>query len=405
MRHVQINSTKAAYDRLRLMRDPLAQVIPFDVAQIAPFGVRFVDTEHKKNQFRLTYKGADLGTLGDHDGSRFSVIVAVPPSDRVDAAIRHVFQVMESHLDRVGSIMSAESKARRGSEAYKQMMERKARAEAEERQREIEKEAARQKYYDDQRKIAMMGLERDDPNDHSPTVISDLSREDIDLISKFKVDLQILTLDESDYDKRNGSFSLRTDKGSHWFFSKDRRTVTERGGSDYEMSRGNNILIPDQHKIRKILMGIRERNLRIGDTDRVLRVLANVASSDMSIERYAMHDQNIYPHAHRFHVADLGEDIHLKGELNRVKMFIEGAEVVTWTISKGMGDIRETVKLSKTSIDLDGVLTQPEILGKIGSLWVNAFVNNSDADPDMYRRFSVDEIEEDISTMDFGYTL
>ena len=111
MHTLNIPSTKAARDRLLLLKTPEALPLPLDHTRLSPFDIRF-----QGDTLCVTFEGRDIacvaGDMND-DKKSFPVRVLTGPSDTVDHAITRLFGTLNAHMDQVGRILAAERRAQK----------------------------------------------------------------------------------------------------------------------------------------------------------------------------------------------------------------------------------------------------------------------------------------------------
>lgn len=120
--------TKAAFERLRLLREPEKLPLPLDPALLRPFAVRF-----EGDTLCVSHEGRDLMYVGEFvkpSGARG--VLTYPNNESVDGLMRRLLNRATRHLDECNRIMAAQKREEAARRAAEQE-ERQAKREEEER--------------------------------------------------------------------------------------------------------------------------------------------------------------------------------------------------------------------------------------------------------------------------------
>lgn len=391
MRTMSIPSSKAAYDRLRWMRDPLAQAIPFDADTIAPFGLRVMDTRDHNNVVRLTYKGAVVGSVGRHDGQGFALHVALPVSETVDRVIRRVFEMINQHHLQVARFLAEQKQRQRG--------DPEAIAEARARQQEADRLALEEIAAEEAARLHKINDERNRCNGFDligepdqGAMLTGFTFEDIEAAAGFKGKDDELDVVVWHYDARPRTFNVITKGGYEWTFA-------EYGESTFKLG-GDHSIFPDFGKIASVVRTIVDRNVRVQYPDRIQTLLNRLDEPRYSIEMFSMSETELPEVSCMLHVDD---EISFRIHEDSIKFNVDGVEVARWIIRKDQINLESAVFPLMCKVLEREEFGTPEVLSKIGSIWLSQVLPASHLDD--VRFLDADDVERDALSIDVGYNL
>lgn len=396
MRILRIPYTKAAYDRLRMMHDPEILPLPFDADALSPFSVKFNGTNPITKGMRLLYRDKTIGVVGDHDHRGVEVHLIAPPSEQVDRAVAHVFDTVRAHLDRVNKILNAESRARRGSDLHNQKLAREAEIAALQRERHLARIDQSTTQMMQGKMAAAVGFERADQNDRSPVILNGVTKEDIQAARALTADRQKITFRFKSHYNAEPKLEVMTSKHITWTFSwKNDHYVMDQDWS------GNPR--PDERKVITEIRDMIARNARITADDRITHALAAVPATELSVERYSLSDLTVPTVCKPDTNLDLGETAKVSFAGNLIHLHVEEVKIATWKVEKGNTDVRHILSLQYWDVLEFDAFRSPDLLSRLGGSWLEAVTRTINVDDADFRRFDVEDLEADISTMDFGY--
>lgn len=350
--------TKAAFDRLRLLKDPATLAIPLDAALMRPFDIRF-----EGDTLCVSHNGRDLMYVGEFvkpTGAR--AVLTYPDNEEVDRLMRRLLTRATRHLDECHRITSAEKR--------EQAAERAA--------LEAEKEAAREE--EARRNPAFDGV-------------------------RAEVSAQ-LTIPKSLF---NEAKRAKTD--AEWGYSHDQhghgpQTVRmyHRGmflSFDYHERVNEVVLTPkagnqialDETRFIAALEQRAARVARISDPERIRRAFEALPIAEYSCAMAAMKSpqRDLLPAPHR---TDVGDEACFIASANSVSLLIEDVSVLVFRIKR----VEDTVNIPKDdshcvcrrapapflrNIDVPEATREQEV--RIGSLWAAFRAEWLGIDPDLFR--------------------
>lgn len=275
MRTLFIPSTKAAKNRLSLLKKPEELAIPLDPKIIAPLGIRF-----QGDVLCVTFKNRDVAYAGrmTHDGKSFQLVVRAVESETIDRALEGVFKVLNSHLDRVGRVLAAE---KRGKKTDKEKTEKDYEKEIEERTQAFFSEHQRffLKHEDsvpvarltvqDMRNACLLTSKKD-----SFQVVGSVGRPEFHLTFK---DFLGFALKVDFSNEEEPQVTIR--QGAHMYDGVS--SIIQRWESEYNSN------INAQEVFTEILR-MSERNIRVGDVGPVITAIRELPEGDYDIRAAAL---------------------------------------------------------------------------------------------------------------------
>lgn len=399
MSQIFIESTKAARERLKMMRAPAELLLPFDTARIAPFGIRVFDGDQGKHQTRLTYQGRDIGVVEPHAENGFAVNLVFTANQDIEVAIRRIFRVVERHLDQNARFEAEEKRQAQLRENNAEgRAARRAAVEAE-RERKAAEEARRIAAQQAADLAACCGFAGDD---HGPVLLP-IDRDIVKHACAFQSDEDGLCVYhhmlDADALRR---FFVTTAAHKMWHF-----TQQMEGG--YALDRDGDGWPPDVDRVTTEILRIAARNRRLSDPDTLRAALANIAPRPFSMDRFRLLDLELESHEH-MRLEAAGAEMSFKVSHNSITLQIENTDVVTWSVYPQNAYIDHSVSVISYDPLEDRALGReaydsPEILAALSSIWVEAQVRLRVLDPELCRPFDVEEIADSARTLDLGYDL
>lgn len=389
MREITIPSTKAAYDRLALLREPERLILPWDGARIAPFGLDWAEKDGKR-VLRLLYHDIAVGAVLRHADGQFRVRVALPPSEKVDLAVERVFTVVRDHLDQVSRLMAAEARQQRleqnAAEAQcRRVAERAAEAQRAAAAAEISARQALEK-----RRRAYMGYETPEKVAR-PIVLAGVTPEMAAMAAKHSAEGDAFNCV---WAKR--TFVLQTPGRAIWRFRND-RGVIHIDGSNCEFT-------PDAEKVAGAIRHLAERNARLQDPVGLRTVLTGLPAQRYSLTLLGLNSPESSPRAIT-DIADLGRGFTLSSSYNSIYLKGEGVRLLWWIVKMAGEDGQPEILLRENASALhDDEAMNASLLERVGSLWIGAAFRAEGKDPEPYAVPDIAKIEDEVAAIDFGYT-
>lgn len=393
MRKVKIPSTKAAHERLATLQYPLALAIPFDEERIAPFGIRIKTLGNGYHRVVLTFEGQDFGIVDRFDGDSICVDLAIDASPPIEQAVQKVFKIINTHTSRVAKVLSEEAKILKTYDADTPEYQHAQQAQNSRRgafQDAEDEKAERQRWSTELRSCNGWGVPRDEGQD---VILTGITRDDLENAQRFtgyKDGMEIRTVGRRVYDDMpQPATQITLAGGKSWFFSN-----TDVGLVLQEEHR----FVPDPAKIVPHILAIAARNRRLLDDEYKIEPLSHLPPARYAIERFSMSDLQAKPEGSQRHVLSDAAEIKMNHE--SVWLRVENVTVAEWKIWNNQAHISGAVRV----IGDRELFGTPDILSRVGDMWMREYLAPQGVDLEAFRPFNVDEIEDDAVRADFGYT-
>lgn len=401
MSQIWIPASKAARERLRMMRDPAALAIPFDMDSIAPFGIRVFEGEHSKYDVRLTYRNQDIAMVGSYGNDGFGVNVVFAATPEIEVAVRRIFTVIDKHLSQVVRLHAEERRQAQDAEALMNTREaRKAAAEARARQ-DADDAAAEALRRDLEDLDACCGFEGEDVvHGH----VFDFRVDDVKTASMLSSRHDVLRVSTYGFfnDDEINSFDIQTQKDKCWEFKKNRQ-----GAFIFQKKSGRS---PDPEKVIAEVAKIAVRNNRLNNPDLIREKLQHVEGVPLVLEHIMLTDLlspvmdgHIVAEINTVYTAENEQGVSFRVSGDEIALLVEGVEIVDWHIHRGFTDIQDVIYPGTYRILDYSEFSDPELLRAVGSLWVQEIIKITGHDPALFAPFDVEEIADSARTIDLGY--
>lgn len=397
MRNLKIKISKAAYDRFTLMSNPLDLPLPFDVDRIAPFGMRVLKRREEKAACVLTYKGRDIGVLDSHFNGEMSVKMIIPESAPVDAKITQVLTIIREHLDSVGRAL-AEAKRndpnRKTDAQLKKEEEERVNAErvAEATRRRAEKVRADELALREKALVKCMGFAWERENE-PPSLLTGITPDDMKMLSDLKLFKDRLKVSRRSSVQK--TWAVTTYQGAEWVYAES------DGEMMFTSTSKDNPFLPDSEKLTAELVGLRDRNLRAQDPERIRVALAQLPAAEYAADAFLFVGEKYYTWPQG--ATDVAEGVQLEYSRSAVTLSVDDLEIAKWAITLGAASGACVTGIGGERVPKD-ILNTPEIVASIGSLWLVKAAESLGIDPEPYKILSFAELEDDAETLDLGYT-
>lgn len=397
MRRVKIDSKKAAYDRLFWLRNPLDMAVPFDMSEIAPFSVQVLD-EPKRMQLR--YKDKVIGQVGPYmpaeDG--FYVSLTLPTSETLDRAVTSVFTRLRTHLDLVGRAVAEERRVRHADPNIPNPSDIRAQArrdKAEKARRECEEQNRCHAEWMQKICDGFQITQRPYPDIVEFTGLSD---EDVQNLSLLTSRNDVLSIENPSTDVLNqNTFWLRTKSGQKWRFHQP------VGEGAYVYVPSDKEHAPDMSKVAPVLQSLRERASRLMDADRQMSTLSQLPAAEYSISQFLLVEGNGSTGIGEIELAKLGEDARFSSWGSTVSLRVENVLMCKWDLKTAVeGEVPSFVGWP-TITQQTALFNEPDLIDKIGSIWLERACQNKEIDVSQFRVLDMDEVEADAAGIYFGY--
>ncbi len=395
MRVLTIESTKAAYDRLAMLRDPEAMFVPFDPETIAPFGTQFVEGS---KLFWLTYRERVIGQLGEYEDGAFRINLRIPASDKADAAIRRMFETVRTHLDLVARTKAEDKRQRQADPNYVspqvQRQQNQARQAEAARVRAAKAEATRIR----NRRIDARGFQSEDPEGAQTLRLSRKTIEALQGEVRSKEDPIRFRIANYEW---LGKITLVVDAGPSvaWKFEGTRESDV------FTLAPPEDGLVPDVAKIETEMARQLERNARVQSPEAVAAVLAGMSPPEFSVVDFLMQIQDERRNSwDQEQQVATGENWEIGLHYGSLELRVEGIMLCRWRVDTSPERYAAPIGVTNVAKGMsEEMFSAPAVLASLGSLWVKTECVRYEKDPEAFRLLSVEEIEKDLEGQDFGY--
>lgn len=382
MRTLNIEMSKAAKDRLNLLKNLDTLPLPLDKENLRPFDFAF--TNHV---MCVLFEGAKIAFVPDeYAGKSFPLFVALAPDERVDAALKRFFEKVTDHLDVIGRLQREEKRAEKALRD-----ERNARAEA----------RVEQKVAEDMKVVASLWTQ--------PTQVMSgprITEEDFEAAARFTGEGDAFSL----------TSGYRHDvvvRGIH-----SRMNVTFADGNmvvhtfvnlygenkiaiDKFTAQG---LVFDEGKLRAEIIRMRDRNNRIHAAGKARAFIQSLNGTDYKVESFVMGTtggSNIFDRTFG--------DVQVRAAATAITFLEEGCPIYAFSpayFNEGQFPKTPSEALVQKRFDLEEYLFNDAEISAIGNLMIAGLAEvNPDVDFTQFREVGVDTLLAEVDNTDIGYNL